>query len=183
MKKILAGIGGGSASGKSYLSEKLAEMLTGFKLAIIHTDRFFKPVKPQMISRFSGNSLDDFNQPESWDFAAYHEALADALNSDVQIIIAEGIFAIFEPEVREKFDLTIFVDTPSDERFYRRIKRRMALGITLEEEADYFLGTQRFRHEEFYEPLKSHADIIVNGSNITERKVTVISTYLKSLIY
>ncbi len=182
MKKILAGIGGGSASGKSYLSEKLAEMLAGFKSEIIHTDRFFKPVKPQMISRFSGNSFDDFNQPESWDFAAYHEALASALGGEAQVVIVEGVFAIFEPEVREKCDLTIFVDTSSDERFYRRIKRRMALGITLEEEADYFLGTQRFRHEEFYEPLKSHADIIINGSNITERKVAVIAAYLKSLI-
>ncbi len=177
---LLIGIGGGSASGKSFLAERLAEQLKRFEPEIIHTDHFFQPVKPKMVSRFSGKELDDFNQEASWDLARFREEFERAAAGGRKVVIIEGIFALYCEDIRNRFDLTVFVDTPSDERFYRRIKRRMALGVTLEDEADYFLGTQRFRHLENYEPLKAHADIVVNGSDITSRKVDVIAAWITS---
>lgn len=176
---LLIGIGGGSASGKSFLAERLGEELREFEPEIIRTDHFFRPVKPKMVSRFSGRELDDFNQEASWDLERFRSEFERAAASSGKLVIVEGIFALYCEDIRKRYDLTIFVDTASDERFFRRIKRRMALGVTLEEEADYFLGTQRFRHLENYEPLKSYADIVVNGSEITPRKVEVLTAWVR----
>ena len=102
--------------------------------------------------------------------------------TDVFPVETEEEARAYLESVRSRYDLTVFVDTPSDERFYRRIRRRMALGVTLEEEADYFLGTQRFRHQEFYEPLRALADVVINGSEITARKVAVVAAYIQSML-
>lgn len=180
MKKFWLGISGGSASGKSYLAGKLDERFADRRRLVVHTDTFFKPEKPRMVSRFSGRELDDFNQFASWDLNKYHAELDRvAALPDVELVIVEGVFALIEPEIRERFDLTVFVDTRSDERFYRRIKRRLALGVTLEEEADYFLGTQRWRHDEFYEPLREYADVVLNGSDLNPRRVEVVAAYVE----
>jgi uridine kinase len=178
---LMIGIGGGSASGKSTLAAKLAAELADRRVGVLHTDDFFAPVKPKMVSRFSGRELDDFNQPASWRLDDFRAALAErAADPELEVLIVEGIFALFDAEIRGRYDLTVFVDTPSDERFFRRIRRRLALGVTLEEEADYFLGTQRFRHQEFYEPLKAFADLVIGGSEIGPRKVEVLAAYLRS---
>ncbi len=182
MAPFLVGIGGGSASGKSFLAERLAERLAGRRVTLLHTDTFFRKEKPRMKSRFSGKLLEDFNQPASWDLERFVAAFDEAAGSDAEVVVVEGIFALYLEAVRSRYDLTVFVDTPSDERFYRRIRRRMALGVTLEEEADYFLGTQRFRHQEFYEPLRAVADVVINGSDITARKVAVVAAYIQSML-
>ena len=181
MKKFYLGITGGSASGKSYLADRLDEYFSDRRRIVIHTDAFFKPERPRMVSRFSGRTLEDFNQFASWDLAAYHAELdRAAAMPEIELVIAEGVFALIEPEVRERFDLTVFVDTRSDERFYRRLKRRLALGVTLEEEADYFLGSQRWRHDEFYEPLREYADVVLNGSDLNARRIGVVAAYVAS---
>ena len=182
MAPFLVGIGGGSASGKSFLTERLVERLAGRRVMQIHTDTFFRKEKPRMKSRFSGNFLEDFNQPASWDLDRFVAAFGEAAGSGAEVVVVEGIFALYLESVRSRYDLTVFVDTPSDERFYRRIRRRMALGVTLEEEADYFLGTQRFRHQEFYEPLRALADVVINGSEITARKGAVVAAYIQSML-
>ena len=178
-RMFLLGIGGGSNSGKTTLARKLAETLSAYRVRVIHTDDYFAASMPKMVSRYSGRELEDFNQPASWDLPRFHRELEQAMSdSEVDVLIVEGIFALFEAEIRELYDLSVFVDTPSDERFFRRIKWRLSQGVPLEDEGDYFLGTQRFRHQEFYEPLKFFADLVIGGSEITARKVDIVAAYI-----
>ena len=109
---FLLGIGGGSASGKTTLTGMVAEKLDGYRVIVVHTDDYFVDAKPKMVSLYSGRELDDYNQPASWDMPRFYRDLKSAMaEPESDVVIVEGIFALFEPEIRQLYDLTIFVDT------------------------------------------------------------------------
>lgn len=84
-------------------------------------------------------------------------AVSDKTND---IVLIEGLFSLYFEQIRDKLDLKLFIDLKSDERIYRRIKRWMDCQ-TLDEIALRYLDTVRYRHDEFIEPTRWYADLVI----------------------
>ncbi len=85
------------------------------------------------------------------------------------IVIVEGILIFAEPRLLEQMDIKVFVDTPDDIRFIRRLRRDLAeRGRTVESVIEQYIGTVRPMHMQFVEPSKRHADVIIpeGGHNL-----------------
>jgi uridine kinase len=85
------------------------------------------------------------------------------------IVIVEGILIFAEPRLLEQMDIKVFVDTPDDIRFIRRLRRDVAeRGRTVESVIEQYLETVRPMHMQFVEPSKRHADVIIpeGGHNL-----------------
>ena len=85
------------------------------------------------------------------------------------IVIVEGILIYADPRLLEQMDIKVFVDTPDDIRFIRRLRRDIAeRGRTVESVIEQYLATVRPMHMQFVEPSKRHADVIIpeGGHNL-----------------
>ena len=67
-----------------------------------------------------------------------------------------------------------------DERIVRRLRRNMQRGLSFDEIADVYLDLVRYRHDEYVEPSKWQADLIINGSNPSERALELVTSYVKA---
>ena len=171
--KFIIGIAGGSASGKSTLSDILAQRLSQFKVNIIHSDNYYKSVLPKIISPRSGIEYDDYNHPDALDKEKLIEELNNLIESDADVIIVDSLFTLYYEEIRNKLDLKIFIYSPSDERLARRLKRNMQWGLSFDVVADYYLDCVKYRHDEFVEPTRIFADIVLNNI-FTETALQII---------
>ncbi|MCL2773062.1 MAG: AAA family ATPase [Oscillospiraceae bacterium] len=184
-KTFVAGIAGGTASGKSTLCEKLENALKDYKLFVIHMDGYFKPDKdrPHPKAFVTQKEYSDHNHPESFYLNKLNTDLEEIISkNEYEIIIIEGLLTLWDDNIYNKLDLKIFVDCKADERIVRRLKRNMAWGLTFDEISSVYLDMVRYRHEEYVEPSKYRADIIINGSNPTDISLEVLTEYIKNKI-
>lgn len=167
MKKVFAvGIAGGSASGKSSLCDRLENQLENYNKKVIHMDDYFKPEeeRPYSKSPVMETMYVDDNHPETIDLKQLHNDLKEALYGDYDLIIIEGLLVLWDEEILSALDLKLFVDCRADERIVRRLRRNMNWGLTFDEITNVYLDLVRYRHEEYVEPTKWRADMILNGS-------------------
>jgi uridine kinase len=179
---LIIGIAGGSASGKTTIARLLAEALPSLRVETVHMDAYFLPTKPRTAAPITGVVYDDYNLPESFDLPRLLDDL-DQLRSAAdgpQVIIVEGLLTLHSPDLRARLHLRIFVDLPSDERIVRRLKRNMARGLSFDEIAAYYLDSVRYRHQEYVEPSRWHADIVLNGSNTSPRGIELIADWIRA---
>jgi uridine kinase len=184
-KVFTAGIAGGSASGKSTLCEHLEKRLSSYKSAVIHMDSYFKSdgKRPYSEAFVSGKKYTDDNHPQSMDLPRLKADMNAIISENAHdILIVEGLLTLWDDEICGKMDLKIFVDCKPDERIVRRLKRNMAWGLSFDEISNVYLDMVRYRHDEYVEPSKWRADIIVNGSNPTDVSLDILTAYIKSRI-
>jgi uridine kinase len=165
MPAFVIGIGGGSAAGKTCVAEQLRALLGPLPVDVVNQDRYFRKSEelPRHAAPAGGRTWPDHNHPDSFDFSLLRKDVAAARRDGAGVVIVEGILVLYDPELREMMDLKLFVDAPADERIVRRIRRNLALGYDLDGICDFYLDSVRYRHEEFCEPTKRDADIIVPG--------------------
>ena len=165
MPALTIGISGGSGSGKSAVSEELRERLNPRRVKVINQDQYFLPTErlPRHTSRDGGRSWPDHNHPDSFDFQSLRTEVRAAQESGVEVVIVEGILVLHDPELRELMDLKVFVAADADERIVRRIRRNVARGYPLDEVTVFYLDSVRYRHEEFCEPTRAYADLVIPG--------------------
>ena len=182
MNKIfVAGIAGGSASGKSTLCDKLEKELSAYKLAVIHMDNYFKSGRTPKKAFITGCEYLDDNHPEAMDLPELAKDMLDIINkNEHDILIVEGLMTLWDDAICGLLDLKIFVECKADERIVRRLKRNMNFGLSFDEIADVYIDMVRYRHEEYVEPSKWRADIITNGSNPTDISLEILSVYIKN---
>lgn len=177
-RSIVIGISGGSGSGKTTYCSNLAKNLDALKVKTLSTDDYFKEVKPKVNAPYNGRQYDDYDHPTSVDI--------DKLNRDINhlilsktfdIVIVEGLMVLYFEEIREKLDLKIFVDCPSDERLVRRLKRDIN-EESFDEISSEYLDVVRHRYNEFVEPTKWYADLIINGSNTSKNSIDIVRKWL-----
>jgi uridine kinase len=162
---FVIGIGGGSASGKSTVAKELASRLMPRRVTVVNQDRYFweTSLLPRAGSPDGGREWPDYNQPASFDFARLRADLREMKGSAADVVILEGILVLCDEELRELMDLKVFVDADPDERIVRRIRRNVARGHDLDGICDYYLDSVRYRHQEFCEPTRAYADLVVPG--------------------
>lgn len=178
---FVVGIAGGSCSGKTTLSGMLEEKLSDRKVTVLHMDKYFKNPTPTTIAFIKGIEYPEHNHPDSFKLDEFYADLDAVIASDADVVIVEGLLILYLKEVREKLDLKIFVDLPSDERIIRRVKRFMRdRGQTLDEVADRYLDTVRYRYNEFVEPSRWFADIVVNGDYTTHKGVQMVERLIRA---
>lgn len=186
---LIVGIAGGTGSGKTTLARKIQEAFPQ-ESVLISQDSYYKP-----LSNFPLKIREkmNFDHPDALDFALFRQHILDLKEGksiekpiynfcthtrdpgvevvdSCELIIVEGILLFAVPEVRELFDIKLFVDTDDDVRLLRRIERDLhERGRTFESVRDQYLTTVKPMHDAFVEPSKQLADLIVpqGGENAT----------------
>ena len=165
-KPFVICIAGGSASGKSTFADKLESVLSYRNIALFHMDAYFKPEneRPAAVSPTNGKTYRDDNHPDSFRLEALLRDVKNAAGTESGFVIVEGLLTLWYKPLRELADLKIFIDCRADERIVRRLKRNMTWGLTFDEIADVYLALVRFRHDEYVEPSREYADLVIDGS-------------------
>ena len=167
-KTFTVGIAGGSGSGKSTFSTELLKKCNGYNVKLIRMDDFFKPEEdlPTVQAFLSKETTyRDYNHPDSFFMEDFIEEVISCSkgSTEYDIVIIEGLFVLWDERILDMLDLKIFIDCNGDERIVRRIKRNMTYGFSMEEITKVYLDIVRYRHNEYVEPTKWRADIIING--------------------
>jgi len=184
-KPFVVGIAGGSASGKSTFCDQLENNLCEYKPMVIHMDHYFRPenLRPYVKAPISNIMYIDDNHPETLDLPKLRTDLLNAINKkQAKIIIIEGLLVLADDEICNKLDLKLFIECRADERIVRRIKRNMKRGLTFDQISDVYLDMVRYRHDEYVEPSKWKADLILNGSSDSVKALTIITDTIKANI-
>jgi len=193
---LFIGIAGGSGSGKTTVSKEILNQVGPDRIAYIPHDAYYKdltglpPEVKAQVNFDHPNSLEtdllikhltSLSRGKPIDLPVYDFSIHSRTEKVVRIspksvIIVEGILIFSEPELRALFDLKIFVDTDSDIRFIRRLRRDVGeRGRTPESVVEQYLSTVRPMHLEFVEPSKRYADIIIpeGGHNVPALELVV----------
>ncbi|HOX32969.1 MAG TPA: uridine kinase [Spirochaetales bacterium] len=197
----IIGICGGSGSGKTTIVRKISEVVSDF--VFIPQDNYYKSaeyISNSNITAFNFDHPDAFDnellvaqlgalrrgeaiEMPTYDFV-HHRRTAETVRVEPRkLVIFEGIMVFANREVRELLDLKIFVDTPDDIRFIRRLGRDIKeRGRTVDSVIEQYLTVVRPGHYEFIEPTKRYADIIIPEGGANERALTVLLSFINSVI-
>lgn len=186
-QNIIIGVAGGSGSGKTFFSSALYKKLGAELSTIIYQDNFYRDQSNNF--DHDGGSV-NFDHPDALDFNCLKEKLISLKkNEDVRIpkydfathsrlsetihitpkkvILVDGILILTQPELVDIFDLTIFVETPEDIRFQRRLNRDIIeRGRTKEGVINQFQSQVKPMHDLFVEPSKKNAQYISSGTDM-----------------
>jgi uridine kinase len=175
------GIAGGTGAGKTAVAQEVAETV-GEALTHIPLDNYYEDLShldfeervernydhpsafewdllvDQFDSLLAGNPIE---MPQ-YDFAEHTRKEETVTVDPTGVIVLEGIFALYDERLREMFDLRVYVQTDADVRILRRVQRDVSdRGRDLEGVIDQYLSTVKPMHEQFVEPTKKHADVII----------------------
>ena len=148
-------------------------------------DSYFKTPehRPKAISPINGKSYIDDNHPLTMDLPALGNDIEEYIsNGTAKVIIIEGLLTLWDEKIFNNLDLKLFIDCRADERIVRRIKRNMEWGQTFEQISEVYLDLVRFRHDEYVEPSRWKADLIINGSQKPSIAVEMITSWIKNKI-
>ncbi|RRC94235.1 uridine kinase [Erysipelotrichaceae bacterium OH741_COT-311] len=204
MKPIVIGIAGGTCSGKTSIALRLKKTFeSNASVVIIKEDDYYKNQDHlTMEERVKTN----YDHPYAFDRdlmiqqldllinrVGIEKPIYDYVNhtrskeiekvfpSDV--IVLEGLFVLENEEILKRLDIKIFVDTPSDIRFIRRLLRdTKERGRTIDSIVTQYIDTVRIMHEQFVEPSKRNADIIIPEGSKNEVAIDLLTTKISSII-
>lgn len=198
---LIIGIAGGTGSGKTTVVTNILKNLNTEEVLVISQDNYYKDHQELSLEERERMNFDhprsiDFDlltkhvlalkngesiQQPLYSFFTHSRKEETILTHPKDVIIIEGILVLTYPELRDLFDVKIFVHADSDERLIRRIRRDIQeRGRDLDEVLTRYQKTLKPMHEQFIEPSKSHADIIVpNMKKKNEVAVRLLSTLIK----
>ena len=195
MASKIIGIAGGTASGKSTAAERLFSLLPAGQAVVIVMDRYYlnqDHLTPERRSKVNYDHPSSFDlaslltnvvelrsgkpaQLPIYDFCTHTRKSNKDLASPASTIIIEGILSFHMKEMRDLYDLKIFIDAPSDLRLKRRMERDIReRGRTQESVLRQWNDTVSPMHEEFCEPTKKYADIVLDGRSFADPELTNI---------
>lgn len=201
--RILIGIAGGTASGKTVVSNRIFEALGGRRVAILKQDSYYKDLSGLA---WDARAATNFDHPDAIDAPLLREQIEALLNgAPIQqpvydftrhlrkretiplgghpIIVLEGILVLADEPLREMMDIRVYVDTDSDIRLLRRIRRDVAeRGRTLESVLDQYERFVRPMHLQFVEPSKRYADIILPEGGYNKVAIDLLCTKIAAVL-
>lgn len=165
MNTIFIGIAGGTGSGKTTLTEHLKQHF-GDDISVVHHDAFETDLMVEQLKELkAGKAI----RCPVYSYADHQRTNETELIRPSKVVIVEGILIFQDPRLREMLDIKIFVETDADVRILRRALRDVRdRGRTLESVITQYLTTVKPMHEQFVEPSRKYADIIVleGGHNL-----------------
>ena len=199
---IVIGIAGGTGSGKSTLVKKIKEEFHD-RTTIMSHDFYYKQHND---ITFEQRKMLNYDHPESfdtdlmiehirelasgreiqrpvYDFTIHNRVDDTVTVKPAKVIIVEGILIFENKELRDMFDIKLFIDTDADVRIIRRILRDVSeRGRTLESVVNQYLTTVKPMHEQFVEPYKKYADIIIPEGGHNQVAIEMVNHRIHSLL-
>ena len=184
---MIIGICGGTGSGKTTIARNIVETIGATNVVLLEQDSYYRNLSDMPLD---ARNKANFDHPDSidsellmnhlrrlksgleiempvYDFRTHTRTIEIERIQPKPVVLVEGILIFAEPRVLEQLDVRVFVDTPNDIRFIRRLQRDIReRGRTMESVIEQYLVTVRPMHYEFVEASKRHADLIVpEGGN------------------
>mgnify|MGYP001449448084 CR=1 FL=1 len=196
---LIIGIAGGTGCGKTTVVEQIIAQLPVDEVCVISQDSYYKdtshlPYDERVAINFDHpNSIDfelllqhlitlrngeSFEQPV-YSFVEHNRTGETITTHPKKVVIVEGILILTQPEIREMFDVNVFVHADSDERLIRRLKRDTSeRGRNINEVLTRYQTTLKPMHQQFIEPTKEFADIIIPTNRYNTVAVDLIRTII-----
>lgn len=193
-------IGGGTCSGKTTIARAIGKRIHDLKSVIISHDNYYKDLSHldhKTASRVNFDHPDSIdtkyllkdlkqmlkgkavNVPE-YSFVTHQRGEGTLCVANAEVVILEGIFALYYPDLVELSDLKIFVDTDADIRLARRIQRdTLERGRDVESVLNQYLETVKPSHQAFIDPSKKNADVIIPGDREFDKVLYMLNAYLQ----
>ncbi len=192
---LIIGIAGGTGSGKTTVVHQIMNELPETEVGIISQDSYYKQ---NVGMSYEERSNINFDHPRAIDFELLVQHLKDLkaektidqpvysfvthnrtddtiITHPRKVMIVEGILILANPELRDMFDIKVFVHADSDERLIRRLKRDIAeRGRDMEEVLNRYQTTLKPMHQQFIEPTKAFADIIIPNDKYNTVAIDVV---------
>ncbi len=201
-KPIIIGICGGTGSGKTTVANKITENIDKKNVSIIHQDAYYKFQNMSYEKRCLTNYdhpfafdtdllLNHINclikreqvQMPIYDFSIHNRTEETKLIEPKDIIIIEGILIFEDKRLRDLMDIKIFVDTDADIRIIRRITRDInERSRTLDSVIKQYISSVKPAHEQFIEPLKKYADLIIPEGGYNTVAIDVLTKNIKYML-
>ena len=200
---LIIGIAGGTGSGKTTVVRKIQETLPEGSVAVIPLDSYYNdqshlPLEVRKRTNFDhpdafewtllAHQIAELRQGRPIDQPTYSYITCTRLEETVrvnpcEVIIIEGIMVLYDTNLRDLMDLKIFVDAGADERFLRVLERDIAeRGHPLEMLIDKYRNVLKPMHDEFIEPSKQFADIIIPNGGSNARAIRMMQLYIRSAL-
>ena len=196
---LIIGIAGGTGCGKTTVVNTILNELPEGEVGVISQDSYYKDTShlsydervkinfdhPRSIDfelleshlkeLKKGNSI---NQPV-YSFVKHNRTSDTIITQPRKVMIVEGILILSHAEIRELFDIKIFVHADSDERLVRRLKRDITeRGRDINEVLMRYQTTLKPMHQQFIEPMKEYADIIIPNNKYNTVAVDIVKTII-----
>lgn len=196
---LIIGIAGGTGSGKTTVVRKIVESLPQGSVAVIPQDSYYNdqsalPLEVRKQTNFDhpdafewpllAQQIEELKAGRAIEQPTYSYITCTRLSETVhvepkEVIIVEGIMTLYDKALREQMDLKIFVDAEPDERLLRVITRDMAeRGHPLEMLISKYRNVLKPMHDEFIEPTKQYADIIIPNGGNNDRAIEMMRRYI-----
>ncbi|MFQ5738869.1 MAG: uridine kinase [Acidobacteriota bacterium] len=202
MRPFVFAVAGGSGSGKTTIVQRLVDQLDGRDVVVIQHDSYYCPDPklsfperqklnydhPDLLeTRLLVEHLDQLKQGAAvqvpiYDFVHHARRPQSRRVEPKKIIIIEGILVLVDAALRQRMDLSVFVDTDDDVRFIRRLQRdQEERGRTTQSVIRQYLSTVKPMHLRFVAPSKRHADLVIRGDGRTQAGIEVLLARLKAI--
>lgn len=200
---LIIGIAGGTGSGKTTVVRKIVDTLPPNTVVVIPQDSYYNdqsdlPLEVRKKTNFDhpdafewpllAHQIEELRKGNAIEQPTYSYLTCTRLEETVHVeprdvIIVEGIMALYDRKLREQMDLKIFVDAEPDERLLRVIERDMAeRGHPLEMLIEKYRNVLKPMHDEFIEPEKQYADIIIPNGGENKRAIAMMQMYILSAL-
>jgi uridine kinase len=203
MERLIIGIGGGTGSGKTTVSKAISRALAGESFVRLGQDNYYldrSHLEAEERARINYDHPDAFDTPllcdhidrlrrgeavdaPIYNFVTHTRAPETQRIEPAKVIIVEGIMALVDASLRERYDIRLFVDTDDDVRFIRRLSRDVRdRGRSMQSVIDQWLEVVRLMHLEFVEPSKRFADLIIPEGGLNVVAVDLIVTKIRTFL-
>ena len=202
MSKIVL-IGGGSASGKTYVLRKVLEQIPEEKVTHISLDDYYKDFS---VLPMEERAKVNFDHPKAFDWKLMNEQLTKLKNGEAidkpiydftihgrspktervepkELIIIEGIMALVNKDLRSLGDLNVYINASRERRLVRRIERdQKERGRTYESIIEQYFATVLPMYEEIIAPSQYYADLIINNDGYSTKSIDVLVSVLQNMM-
>lgn len=202
MAKIIL-VGGGTASGKTYVIHKVVEQLGADRVTHFSIDDYYKDLSSLSMEE---RKKQNFDHPKAFDWKLTKEQLTALKNGETvekpiydyvnhnrsketkvvepkDLIIVEGIMALVNKEIRELGDLKIFINASRERRLLRRMERDTnERGRSYKSIVNQYFSTVQPMYEEIIGPSEYYADLIINNDGYDNKSIEVLTAVLKDVM-
>jgi uridine kinase len=203
MKPVIIGVAGGTASGKTTVSDAILERVGREHIIYLQHDSYYRDLSHLPLEERTKLNFDHPDALETellvahlrqlqagepvevpvYDFATYRRSQETRRMEPRRVILLEGLLIFVDRELREMMDVKLYVDTDADLRFIRRLQRDIQeRGRTMESVIHQYLTTVRPMHLEFVEPSKRYADVIIPAGGFNTTAIEIIVARVERML-
>jgi uridine kinase len=203
MEPVVIGVAGGTGSGKTTVAREILRRAGTHQISLIQHDAYYRNLDALPLAQ---RAMRNFDHPDAldndllishlqelkvgrpvelpvYDFTTHTRTAVTQRVEPHRVVMVEGILIFADAALRRLMDVKIYVDTDPDIRFIRRLQRDIAeRGRTMESVIQQYLATVRPMHQEFVEPSKRYADVIIPEGGFNEVAMEMVAARIRVLL-